>query len=87
MSEDLQRTIDLLETLLLKIKPLPWEWNGNIPFYIDVSKPRPSLSKHDYDNKRPTYWHHDDGMYASVAIHAIPQLLAEIKRLNKELKK
>ena len=82
MNPEIQKTIEELETLLAKIHPLPWEWSANYPFYVDVSKPRPSLSKHDYDNRRPTYWHSDDGYYMSAAVHSVPKLIAEIKRLE-----
>ena len=45
-----------------KATPGPWgPWAGNYPFYVDVRKPSPSLSKHD--DTRPTYWRYDDAVF------------------------
>ena len=82
MNKDINKIIEQLETLLAKAHPLPWLWHANVPFYVEVRKPRESLSKHN--DGHPTYWHYDDGAYAAAAIHAAPKLIAEIKRLRDE---
>ncbi len=62
--------------------PGPWgSWCANTPFYVDVQKPAPSLSKHD--NERPTYWRMEDALFV---LHFNPkivlELLDEIERLK-----
>jgi hypothetical protein len=79
MNSKIKELIKDLELAQAKARPLPWKFSANIPFYIDMTKPGPSLSKHDDD--RPSYWHYDDGMYAAMAIHHVPELIEEIKRL------
>jgi hypothetical protein len=80
ITTETKKLIDQLEKMLAKCPPFPWEFGGNVPFYVDVRKPRPSLSKHD--DARPSYWHYDDGLYVSAAIHSVPKLIEEIKRLE-----
>ena len=54
---------------------------GNVPFYVDVQKPAPSMSKHD--DERPTYWKYDDGVFVCCFSPAhILELLDEIDRLK-----
>jgi hypothetical protein len=62
--------------------PGPWgPWNANIPFYVQVSKPAPSMSKHD--DERPTYWRYEDGLFVSVFNpKLVLELLDEIDRLK-----
>jgi hypothetical protein len=62
--------------------PGPWgPWSSNIPFYVSVIKPAPSLSKHDHD--RDTYWRVEDALHV---LHFNPkmalELLDEIERLK-----
>lgn len=74
-----------LRKIVEKATPGPWgPWTGNYPFYVDVRKPGPSLSKHDHT--RPTYWSYAD---ASFVLHFNPEtvmmLLNRIEELeNKE---
>ena len=56
-----------------KAHPGPWTASGNVPFNVDLCKPRPSLSKHDAN--RPTYWHVDDAMFVLNARVMLPRLL------------
>jgi hypothetical protein len=61
-----------------------WRFLANIPFYVDVEKPAPSMSK--YDDKRPTYWRYEDGLHVAnfQPIEAL-QLLDYIDELEKKL--
>ena len=62
------------------------EWTAyvNYPFYIDLRKPSPSLSKHD--SERPTFWSMNDGLFVLNAHNNdIPWLIEEVERLRKEL--
>lgn len=86
-----------IQERLNKVLPTWTAFGGNIPFYVDVQKPRPSLSKHD--NERPTYWHYDDGAFVAAAPYdmqflleilesqevKIEELQCEIEVLNDEL--
>ncbi len=80
-------TLDLkkLREVAEKASPGPWgPWMANIPFYIEVQKPSPSLSKHD--DERPTYWACEDALFV---LHFNPKtaimLLNRIEELeNKE---
>lgn len=58
-----------------------WVCNGNIPFNVDVVKPRSSLSKHDAS--RPTYWHMDDALFVLNARQDVLFLLDLVKQLTK----
>jgi hypothetical protein len=61
-------------------KELP-KYLGNPPFYVDVPKPRQSMSKHDLE--RPTYWNYDDGVFVAVFQPSLVlELLDEIDRLR-----
>lgn len=71
--------IEGLEKLLSKVE-LPWPFSGNIPFDIQVKRPRNSLSKHS--SKNPCSWHYDDGQYLATAVHEVPKLIAYIKFLE-----
>lgn len=68
-------------------------WTCNYPFYVDVKKPAPSLSKHDHD--RPTYWKIEDAIFVLefnpkvvvYLLNEIDQLKALVLELqNKEIK-
>ena len=61
---------------------LPWIATGNIPFYVDVRKPRPSDSKHD--DKVSTYWKMEDGEYMLLCTNWMPEILEYIRKLEKE---
>lgn len=61
-------------------------WNSNAPFYVDVRKPSPSLSKHD--EERPTYWRYEDGVFVAAASPKnILELLDEIDKYKIALEK
>lgn len=75
--------IESLKKALKSIHPLPWEFSANVPFNVDLKKPRASLSKHD--DERPTYWHYEDGLYAAIAVNAMPELLSYIEELEAKL--
>lgn len=80
----MKKTVEHIKKLLEKTHPLPWKnSSGNIPFYIDLVKPRSSLSKHD--SKRPTYWHYDDAAYVLACIHEMPLLLTYIEELESKI--
>ena len=82
--KDIQESIKNLKELLKKIEPLPWSGSSsNIPFYVDVKKPRESLSKHD--SERPTYWNYHDGIYLLTAAHEVPNLLKYIEELEQKI--
>lgn len=76
--------IDLkkLRKVATKATPGPWgPWDANIPFSVDVVKPAPSLSKHD--DKRPTYWRCEDGVFVLTFNPQMAlELLDEIERLQ-----
>ena len=58
-----------------------WAFSGNYPFYVDVRKPAPSLSKHD--DKRPTFWRYQDGVFVTAFCpERVLKLLDEIDRLK-----
>ena len=80
---NIEKIIINLKSLLTKAAPLPWTSGGNIPFYVDLKKPRPSMSKHDH--KRPTYWDYNDGAYLLYAVNSVPTLISYIESLEKEL--
>ena len=71
-----------LREIATKATPGPWgPWGANIPFYITVEKPAPSLSK--YDHERANYWRYEDGLFF---LYFCPktalELLDEIERLQ-----
>lgn len=80
---EIQKTLEAIEEKLKKVA-LPWYGTSNYPFYVDVRKPRESLSKHDY--KRPTYWHQDDGEYLFYCVNVMPDILKYVRKLEDELK-
>ena len=76
-----------LETYLKEVSeraeaatPGPWVAYANMPFNVDLQKPRPSLSKHDA--VKPTYWHPHDALFVLHARTDIPTLLKIIKRMK-----
>lgn len=63
--------------------PAPWgPYSCNYPFYVEVTKPAPSLSKHD---SRPTYWRMEDGVLVVHAVEDLGWCLAEIYRLEQQV--
>lgn len=74
---------DKLREYALNAWQEPMEFNANVPFYVEVKKPRPSNSKHD--DKRPTYWNYDDGLYiAATQPKVILELLDYIDTLEQD---
>ena len=73
--------IKYLREVANKATPSPWEGStSNIPFYVDMRKPAPSMSKHDGD--RPTYWRYEDGVF----VHTFnPQIVIELLNYIEEL--
>lgn len=64
-----------------------WTMNANLPFYVVMKKPRPSLSKHD--DEQPMYWHCDDAYYLLTAAQyagdlsrTLLQTIEDLKDLN-----
>lgn len=78
MDKDLQKAIENFKELMAKVDTRYWEFGANIPFYVDMKKPRPSLSKHD--DERPTYWHYDDGSFVAMALYLAPKLIEYIEK-------
>lgn len=76
-------TMKKIKQLLNKIQPLPWHFQGNTPFDVQVKKPRESLSKHTERN--PNSWHYDDGEYLALCVNEMPNLLKYVEDLEKEL--
>jgi len=73
---------DILKLIELKLRKvqLPWTASTNVPFYADIRKPRPSLSKHD--GTRPSYWHINDAEYMLLCVNEMPAILEYIKKLQ-----
>ena len=63
---------------MIKVDTRYWEFNADIPFYVDMKKPRPSLSEHD--DKHPTYWHYDDGSFVAMCLYLTPKLIEYIEK-------
>ncbi len=77
-------TIKQIEKLLAEKTPELWEASSNEPFYIDLRKPAPSLSKHD--DIRPTYWLPQDAKFVLwCANGGVQMLLDRIKELNEDI--
>jgi hypothetical protein len=79
--------IDLkrLKQIAQDATPGPWgPMNANYPFYVDMEKPAPSLSKHDQD--RPTYWRYQDAIYVlSFNPVVVIELIEKIEELEAKL--
>lgn len=71
--------IDELEHLARRVD-LPWTATENVGFYVNVTKPRESNSKHD--RERPTYWYPDDGHYLLACANWMPEILEYIGDLE-----
>jgi len=83
VNPEIKALIQKLEELKNKAHPdLLKSCSANIPFYVEIKKPRESLSKHDAT--RPTYWHCDDGVYLAALVAEVPKLIEEIRRLTDE---
>ena len=76
----IKETIKSLEEYLKKVE-LPWTASANVPFYVNMKKPRPSMSKHD--SRCPTYWDYYDGCYALMCANEMPKILEYIKELER----
>lgn len=77
-------TLEELKSLIDKVTPSPWgPYSANVPFYADVKKPAPSLSKHD--RERPTYWRIEDAQFIAAARDWLPKLIEENEHLQKAL--
>lgn len=61
-----------------------WTMGANLPFYVVMKKPRPSLSKHD--DEQPTYWHCDDAYYVLTAAEYAGVMSTKILKALEELK-
>ncbi len=72
--------IKAIREAMEKIAPLPWQFAANVPFYVEVTKPRASQSKHDH--KRPEYWDYNDGVYLAYCVNMMPELLDYIAELE-----
>lgn len=75
----MKRTLRILTALLKRVE-LPWTGSANIPFYVVVQKPRPSMSKHD---DRPVFWNYDDGEYLYACVNWVPFILDYVRRLRR----
>lgn len=65
--------------------PGQWTGTGNYPFYVDIKKPAPSLSKHD--RERPTYWRYQDGVFVlAFSPKQVLELFKHIDELETKLK-
>ena len=81
---DIKDMITHLESLAEKVE-LPWGASANVPFYVDVRKPRPSMSKHD--EYRHTYWDYDDGVYLLTCANEMPRVLEYVRQLEEQVRK
>lgn len=62
----------------------PWgPYAANVPFYAQVTKPAPSLSKHN----NPTYWRIEDASFVAASRIDIPKLLEAIDVMHEALTK
>lgn len=78
-----RQDLENLQKLCDEATPGPWTASGNYPFYVDLEKPASSLSKHD--NKRPTYWRYQDGIFVLASRDAMPKLLHMLNSVIKNL--
>lgn len=75
-----KKRLDEIKGITSAATPGPWTAAGNLPFYVDLRKPAPSLSKHD--KECPTYWKVADAEFVLMARSVVPELIAEIERLK-----
>lgn len=67
-------TLENLKILKLLADPEMFKnCSANAPFYIDLQKPRPSLSKHDVD--KSTYWNYNDANYIVACVKYVEDQL------------
>lgn len=83
MVDPAKEAVEFLTEKLKTVDPSKWEFNANAPFYVQMRKPNPSLSKSD--SVRPDYWNYEDGIYAVAAIKHVPLLLEYIKHLESKV--
>lgn len=76
--------IEQLKKIAQEATPGPWpSWSANVPFYVVVTKPAPSQSKHD--REQPTYWRYEDGLFVNVFNpKQVLELLNRIEELENE---
>jgi hypothetical protein len=55
-------------------------YSANLPFHAIVTKPAPSLSKHD--TEEPTYWRCEDAIFVAHAVEDILYLLGELSEAD-----
>jgi hypothetical protein len=60
-----------------------WTGTANIPFYVVLEKPRPSLSKHEGTKRGADMWHYDDGIFVACAKRDMGKLINHIDALQK----
>lgn len=80
IKENTRMNLDDIEKKAKAATPGPWanKWSSNYPFYVDVRKPAPSLSKHDAE--RPTYWRVQDAEYiAAVSPDVVLKLIERLR--------
>lgn len=69
-----------LKDICFKATPGPWgPYRANVPFYAEVNKPSPSLSKHDHE--RPSYWRIEDAIFIAAASENMLPLINKIESL------
>lgn len=81
MTDIEQKRLEEIAARLEKMYAGEWIASANLPFNVDVRKPRPSLSKHDH--KHLTYWHIDDAIFVLNARQDVAFLLDLVKQLTK----
>ena len=72
-----------------KATPGPWgPWSGNYPFYVEVKKPAPSLSKYEGEKRAESYWRYEDAVFVlQFNPETVIMLLDRIKELESEINK
>jgi hypothetical protein len=77
-------TVEQMQKALENKTSVVWLGSGNYPFYVDLKKPAPSLSKHDHE--RPTYYRYQDAQFILLCWNGgVQVLLDHIKFLQREL--
>lgn len=74
-----------IEKLMHQISPLPWEFSANIPFDVQVKRPRESQSK--YSSTNPHSWDYSDGIYLANCVNEMPNILKYVWELEDKIEK